>query len=186
MRILLLGAVTKAHGLRGQVQILPFHADSPRWEPGETLHLVPAGLVSRERSRREDVVEVDEARPVRLEGVHPAPKDRLVARLEGVRFRDQAEALVGALLGVLPEDLEDDLGDGEYWYFEVPGWEVVDLAGEAIGTIVRAIPAHTDLFEVRPVGGGPTFFVPVVDQVVSSIDRARGRVVVDPIEGLIP
>ena len=77
-------------------------------------------------------------------------------------------------------------GEDEVFFYEVPGWQVVTLDGEAVGTVVRAVEGATDLLEIRPASGGPTFFVPFVDQIVREVDRDGGRVVIDALEGLLP
>jgi 16S rRNA processing protein RimM len=181
----LLGAVTKAQGLRGELGVLPFHEASPLWKAGGELLLVSPGVLSDEQSRQADTVEVAEARPVRIRQVRPAAKGRLVLSLSGVTDRPAAEALRGAVFGVAPEALGEPDED-EYFYYEVPGWRVESTAGELVGTIVRALPGQTELFEVRPASGGESFYIPVIRDVVTRIDRAGKRVVIEVLEGLLP
>ncbi|MCB9729493.1 MAG: 16S rRNA processing protein RimM [Deltaproteobacteria bacterium] len=185
MKLLLLGAVTKAQGLRGELGVLPFHEASPLWKVGSELVLVPPGVLSDEESRQSDTVEVAAGRTVRLQQVRPAGKGRLVIALAGVGDREAAEALRGGVLGVVPEALGEPDED-EYFYYEVPGWRVEDGAGELIGTIVRALPGQTELFEVRPASGGESFYIPVIRDIVTRIDRAGRRVVIEVVEGLLP
>lgn len=185
MRLVLLGAVTKAQGLRGELGVLPFHEASPLWRAGSELLLVAPGVLSDEESRQADTVEVSEARTVRIKTVRPAGKGRLVVAIAQVSDRAAAEALRGAVFGVAPESLGEP-DDDEYFYYEVPGWRVEDGAGALVGTIVRALPGQTELFEVRPASGGESFYIPVIRDVVTRIDRAGKRVVIEVLEGLLP
>ncbi len=181
MKLVLMGAVARAHALRGEFVVVPFNSDSPIWRAGASVVLVPRDVVGDDPG---DLVEVAEANSERLLGARPGPKGRLVVRLAGVSSRAAAEALKGTYLAVPVESLPD--AEDEVFFYEVPGWQVVTLDGEAVGTVVRAVEGATDLLEIRPASGGPTFFVPFVDQIVREVDRDGGRVVIDALEGLLP
>jgi 16S rRNA processing protein RimM len=184
MKLVVLGAVTRAHGVRGDVEVVAFHPKSPFWREDACLWVIPGDdPVTREREA--DFLVSDRAEEDAIVRVRPGAKGRLVLTLARCRDRRTAEALRGAVLGVPPESL-GDLESDEFWFHEVAGWKVWSVDGEAVGTVIRAVDLTTQLFEVRPEGGGETFFVPIVDHVVEEIDREAGRVTIHLVEGLLP
>ncbi len=155
------------------MQLLPFNPESPWWQDGTELFVVDAEAFGLARDADFVELDVDELpATVIVEQVRPGPKG--------------ADDLRGCLLAA-PADVLGDLEDGEFWYHELEGWEVEDLGGRGvIGRVVRVVAAHTELLEVRPLGGGPTWFIPIVDAFVKELDRDGRRVLVELIEGLEP
>lgn len=184
VKLIVLGAITRAHGLKGELEVLPFHRDSPRWSPGSEVWLVLAGDPSN-RDREADFIESENVEPDAIVHCRPGGKGRLVVTLARCRNRHTADSLRGSVIGVPPEALEDLDGD-EFWFHEVSGWSVVTEDSEPVGTVVRAIDLTTQLFEVRPVSGGETFYIPIIKDVVLDIDREAGRVTIHLLEGLLP
>ena len=78
----------------------------------------------------------------------------------------------------------EEPADGEFWFHEVPGWKVEDSDGHALGHVVQALDGAQDLLEVRPPGGGETFFIPVVEAFIVEVDRPNKRFIVEVPEGL--
>ena len=117
--------------------------------------------------------------------VSPGPKGRLVIWFDGISNRSEADAHKGAWLAIAADAL-GDLADDEFWYHEVAGWRVCTRDNELLGKVVRIVDGATELLEVRPPKGGETYFIPMVDAFIVDFDREEGRVIVDPIEGLIP
>jgi len=191
MQLLLVGYVTKAHGLSGEVVVEPHHADSPLWKPGITLHAVTRDAAGTATDRLE-AAPVASYRLVACRKQASSGEIRWLCRLEGVADRDGAEALRGTHFGVDPA-LLPALADDEFYHHELRGFAVEDVAGRALGTVVGVLegPAQ-DLLEVAPPapaapGKAPeTFFVPFVGAIVTHVDRAQRRVIVDPPEGLVP
>lgn len=114
-----LGLVTKAHGIRGEVK---FHLHSGDAEVLRRLAAVWLVLPGRP-PRRYDL----EAQ--RTAGGFP------LIRLSGVNTRDDAEALRGAVVWALRQDLPA-LEPGEYYLHDLLGAVVSDPAGE-IGEVVE-------------------------------------------------
>ena len=109
-------------------------------------------------------------------------RDRFLVFFEGIETREEAERLRGALY--IGSDSLRDLDEGEYWEHQLIGCEVVDETGTVFGTVVRLDPAPAqDLLVIRGPRGEQ--LVPMVKEIVVSVDPDAQRIVIDPPEGLL-
>jgi 16S rRNA processing protein RimM len=163
-RYVAVGRITRAHGVKGEVAVLPLSQVADRFEPGSRV-------LAGEDGRR--VLVVKEARPHR---------SRLLITFEGVGDRDQAEALQGTYLFV-PSSDSPSLPTGEYWTHDLIGCEVFTENGRSLGELREVI--HTPANDVWVVQGqeGETL-VPALKDVVSEVDLGARRIVVREVEGL--
>ena len=159
---LVIGRVSRASGLRGEVRVRLANEDSDVLAPGR-------------------VVLVGDGRPMKVLRAQRKAHGWNVA-FEGVAGRDAAEALRGAPLAV-PWDELPPSGEDEFYYEEVRGYEVVGADGEHIGEVVGVFPTNVDMLVVRE--GTRELYIPVLDGFVERIDHAARRIVVDPPEGLL-
>ena len=155
------GAVGRAVGIKGW-----FRVRSDMDPPDELL--------------RHDVWQVERAgewRPMAVEGARPHGKG-FVAQLVGVKDRDAAAAFTGARLG-LPRDAFPDPDDGQYYWADLIGLEVVDEAGEPLGAVRNMVETGAnDVMVIAPAAAGaPERMVPfVLGEVVRRVDVAGGRI----------
>lgn len=189
MKVVLIGMLGRAHGLRGDVGVMRFNPESECWDPsaGPTLLVLPASTPAKDEAGRP--LAVVDARPERrltLFELREGAKGRSVARFAELADRGAAEALKGRLLAIELEQLDAPEAD-EVYVHEAIGWAVESSAGEAVGQVIGATHTHVDLIEVRPIRGGESFYVPLVDPIVTEVDRAGRRFVVDAeqLEGLM-
>jgi 16S rRNA processing protein RimM len=159
------GYVPRAHGLHGEVVVRTF-------DPGSTvLDEIERVFV---RPRRGD------ERELAVSEVREGPRGELLVRFEGVRRREDAEALTGAALFAFREDLEAPAED-EVFQGDLVGLEAFSPDGARLGVI-------EGLFDAGPVpnlvirDGQKELMVPLVDDFVKEIDLGAGRVVVTPID----
>ena len=183
-KLLLLGHIGRPHGLQGEVSVSPYNPESSVWANVSEHALV---LVrSKDGARfQTHVVESDDFRPVCVQRLRPGSKGSFVVSIEGVRSRTAADALVGSCLAQPIEDI-DEPADDEFYLYEIKGWSVVTADGGPVGRVVGTLQTHVDLLEVAPLGGGETFYVPMIDEFVTEIDRRHERIVIELMEGLIP
>ena len=154
-----MGVITSAHGIRGEVKIKSFTA-----RPADIAAYGPLLLDDGPRE-----VEILSLRPAR--GV-------LIARLAGVDDRDAAEALKGRRL-TLPRARLPAPAEEEYYHADLIGLRAMDEAGAEVGTVVAVQNFGAgDLLEIRPAGGGPTFYHPFTRDHVPGVDIAGGRLIV--------
>jgi len=190
MNLLLVGVVTKAHGLRGEVVVQPHHAGSPLWKPGLAMH----GIARDVADRATDRVATAPLRSFVLRGCRSqitGGEQSYLCLFEGVATRDAADALRGLHLAVDETALPPAAPD-EFYHHELRGYAVVDTAGTHLGTVVGVFPNPAqDLIEVVPPAtkADPkpeTWFVPFVSAIVTTVSRETRTITIDPPEGLVP
>jgi len=172
-RFLVVGHLNKPHGMKGELFIWPL-TDHPEgvYTPGVVLRLGAS-----------DAEQPDpDLPPLRIEAVRPFRNGFLVV-FGGVTDRAQAELLRGRYLFQDMEALEP-LEDGEVFYHQLLGMEVVTVDGERLGEI-------TEVYELRPADmlqvSGPDreIMIPFLEGVVVEVDIEARRMVVDPPDGLL-
>jgi 16S rRNA processing protein RimM len=159
-RLILVGHIAGAFGVRGDVRVTSFTAD-------------PMTLAEYRDLRRADGSPAPE-----LSGARPV-KGGLVARATGVETREQAEALRGLKLHVLREALPAPDED-EFYLTDLVGMRVETPDGQVLGA-VRAVQdfGAGDLLEIKPEGAS-SFWLPFTREAVPEIDLAGGRIVAQP------
>jgi 16S rRNA processing protein RimM len=159
---LLLGRITGAHGIRGEVLI---HAYTSAAED-----IGAYGPLS----------DATAARSFEITIVRAMPKG-VVARIAGVTDRAAAEALRGVELYV-PRDRLPAAGEGEFYHADLIGLAAVDPAGKTIGEVVAVQNYGAgDLIEIRLAHSSRTELVPFTETAIPEIDlKARRAMVVLP------
>ena len=103
----------------------------------------------------------------------------LVARLEGVEDRDTAAVLVGARILVRRDQLAV-AGQGEYYWADLLGLQVVTVTGESLGCVDHLLATGAnDVLVVREASGRERLIPFIHEQVIRRVDLARGRIEVD-------
>lgn len=169
---LVVGQITKAHGTKGEVLVWPL-TDSP-----DAVFVEGARLLAGDRDGNPG----DEPEWLEIETVRPYRRGVLV-RFEGVFDRSGTEPLLRRYVLVESERVPP-LEEGEVFYHQLLGAEVVTVDGERVGAVREVFetqPAH--LLEVKGERG--THLIPFTKQVVREVDADGRRVVIDPPEGLL-
>ena len=100
----------------------------------------------------------------------------LVARLEGVTDREQARALLGSEVSVARSQLAAP-AEGEYYWIDLVGLEVVNLQGMRLGKVARLM--ETGANDVLVVDGDRERLLPWIPDVVRRVDLEGGVIEVD-------
>jgi 16S rRNA processing protein RimM len=148
-----MGQVAGAYGVRGWIRVV---VDDP-----EDLRQQPRWWVGGvERA-------VEEAKP---------HSGALVAKLEGIDDRTQAQALNGAAVE-LPRSLLPALEAGRYYWDDLVGLEVVNESGVVLGRVKTLFSngAH-DVMALEGPAGESGRLLPWVPSVVQAVDLERGRI----------
>lgn len=158
--MILLGRITGAQGIRGEVVVHSFAATAE--DIGAYGPLTdPAGT-----------------RSFKLEVVRLTPKGAVIARIAGVDDRNAAEALKGTELYVARDKLPAP-GDGEFYHADLIGLAAVAPDGATIGEVVAVQNYGAgDLLEIRLPGAASTELVPFNDRFVPAVDLAAGKAIV--------
>ncbi len=101
----------------------------------------------------------------------------VIARLEGIEDRSQADELIGRQLFIRQEQLPS-LDEGEYYWSDLTGLKVVSLQGDDLGQIESML--ETGASDVMVVKGDRERLIPfVMDDIVKQVDLENQRMVVD-------
>lgn len=119
-----------------------------------------------------------------LESVRDHGK-RLCLHFAGYDDRTAAEALTNALLQVDRASDERPEDPDEYYDDTLIGLSVITTAGEDVGQVSEVVHLPSqDLLAVSRVES-PEVLVPFVPSIVTEVDLAARRVVIDPPDGLL-
>jgi len=158
------GAVVKAHGVRGGVVVESYTDEPSRFAPGAAL--TAAG------GRR---LTVTSSRP---QGT------RLIVTFDGVASREEADSLVNeTLLATVPDD-ERPAGAEEYFDRQLVGLRVRLPDGSPAGEVTDVVHGPTQDVLVIATPHGERL-VPFVEALVPSVDLDAGRLTVADIPGLL-
>ena len=156
---ILLGRITGAHGIRGEV-IVHSYAE-----------------VAEDIAAYGPLADQAGARAFSLKVVRVTPKG-VIARIKGVDDRNAAEALAGTELYIARDKLPKPAVD-EYYHADLIGLSAVSPEGKAIGHIVAVDNFGAgDLLEIRLEDSLRTEFVAFTDACVPQVDIKAGCVVV--------
>jgi 16S rRNA processing protein RimM len=156
------GKITRSHGTRGELKVLPGEGSSGAWRGTEVVFL------GSERFR---------VRSVRGSGRFA------ILALEGVDSLEAAEALKGQQVFV-PRDQLPEVEPGSFYAGDLEGLTVVTAQGQVLGVLETIFDngAH-EIYVVRDKA--KEILLPVVDGVVVEVDLDAGRMVVEPPRGLL-
>jgi 16S rRNA processing protein RimM len=115
---------------------------------------------------------------------HWFQNDRMVLKFAGYDSIETAKALVGYEFGV-PEAERVELAKDEFYDWELEGCLVESTAGVAIGKVREVM--RTGGVELLVVVNEQRHevFVPLVASIVTEVDVAQKKIVIDPPEGLL-
>jgi 16S rRNA processing protein RimM len=137
----------------------------------------------KQRFRRGNTVLIDGAAHViqsaRIQGGH------VLLKLEDVADRDAAEAFRNKEVQIRPEDAVA-LPKGQFYWHQVIGLQVEDATShEILGSVTDIIETGAnDVYVVKSERG--EVLVPAIKDVVKQIDPAAGRMLIEPLPGMLP
>ncbi len=161
---LALGVLTTPWGVRGELKV---HLDA---EPDYV-----------ERMKR--VYLGDERKPVDLRGFFRRGRF-YTFKLQGIDTFEQAEDLRGLAVSV-PRAEAPSLPAGRFFVEDIIGLRVVTTGGRELGTVADVLlTGANDVYVVRGADG--EILVPVIHDVVVSIDPVARLITIEPMPGLLP
>lgn len=160
------GKILGAHGLKGEVTVVELTDNPERFVKGSHVTAVSEHWTKE----------------LTIDSIRPANKGLLV-KFSGVDDRTDAERLDKALLQV-PEDELMELEEGRYWADEIIGLEVITTDGRSLGKVTGIM--ETGGNDVFIVGSGKQeVLIPAIEDVVVDVDIKAGKMVIEPLPGLL-
>ncbi|MDR2779630.1 MAG: ribosome maturation factor RimM [Synergistaceae bacterium] len=171
------GRIIGAHGVRGEIRIVPTTDYPERFFGMKTL--CAEFSCDSGTSQKSPVLLV-------VSGIRPHEgKGQILAVVDGINDKDSADALKGYVVTVAPEE-RVELAEGEYWIDSLIGLDVVDDdSGGHLGKIEDVMSTGSnDVYQVK-TGDGKTKLIPAIAEVVRSISPDEGVVRIHVLEGLL-
>ncbi len=169
---LVVGHLNKAHGTKGEIFIWPLtdHPEST-FAPGVDLYL---GDANGDLPTDPPTLRIESSRAYRR---------GFLVRFEGVHDRKGVDGLLDRYVMHAMEQIEE-LAEGETFYHDLLGMEVVTVEGEQVGEVIEVYELRpADLLEIR--GPEKTFMIPYISEMIQSVSVADNRIVLDPPPGLL-
>jgi 16S rRNA processing protein RimM len=161
---LIIGQITKPHGVRGDVRVMPYTELPERFTWLERVYVGETN-----------------PQPVAVESAR-LHQNMVLLKLAGTDNRQQAEALRGQWL-LVPEAEALPLAEGEYYLYQLEGLQVFTEDGRFLGTLTNIIETKANnVFVVNGEQG--EILLPDISDVVQEIDFENGRIIVNMLPGL--
>ena len=173
LRYLVVAKVLRPHGIRGEIAV-------------QALTHYPERLLKLDQVYIGELA--DNPRDLRIyqvSAVRPDKKSHWLLRLAGITDRNAAELLRERYLYVSMADAVP-LADDEVYLYQVIGLQAETVRGESLGRVVDVMETGAnDVFVLRSERYGEVL-IPAINGVLLSIDLEAGRVIFDPLPGLLP
>ncbi|WAA10692.1 ribosome maturation factor RimM [Fervidibacillus albus] len=163
------GKIVNTHGIRGEVRVISV-TDFPeeRYKKGSKLYL----FLSENRPPFE--LEVNSWRK---------HKNFDLLTFVGYSSINDVEPFKGGILKVSEKELSP-LSDGEYYFHEIIGCNIVTTDDRQIGVVTKILtPGANDVWVVKSKDG-KEFYIPYIDDIVKEIVVEEKIVRIEPMEGL--
>lgn len=162
-----IGRIAGMHGVRGALKCRP---DNPDSDSLETLSRITIEIRG-------------ERREYELRSTARAGRGMLKIELAGISDATAAEALKGGIV-MVPHSSLPPTAPGEFYYFQAIGCDVFLTDGTALGTITEVFSnGANDVLVVRK--DEQEILVPVIEDVVKTLDLEARRVVIEAVPGLL-
>jgi 16S rRNA processing protein RimM len=157
------GKITKAHGLSGEVSVLVLSDNPARFDEGSSVFLEDGTALVVGTIRRNGA--------------------RMLVAFEGIEDKPAADKLRGKML-VVPRSMLPKLPPGEYWPHQLEGCEVVTESGRSLGRITDVVSNPANDIWVAVDDEGTEWLLPAIRDVVVSVDASAKLVSVRDVPGI--
>ncbi|MCR5274848.1 MAG: ribosome maturation factor RimM [Clostridiales bacterium] len=165
---LVIGKIGGAHGVRGEVKIIPLTDDVRRFSSLKEC------LILDDRERVKETKEVEKAR---------VDDTRTLVKFKGIDDRDEVGKLTGFYIAVSREDAVK-LPEGRYFIADLIGLKVFDDERGELGTIKDIINSGASDIIIVKRKGKNELLIPYLNAIVYEVDIAGGTMKVKLPEGL--
>ena len=156
------GLITKPHGLRGEVAVQSRSDNPDRWVPGAVVHLA--------------------GRPLTVETIRGRSGGRLLVKFVEIADRASAQKIRGEV--VIPQSWLPELADGDWWPHQIEGCRVVTESGRELGLVSEVIPNPANDLWVAVDDDGNETLVPALRDLLIDVDIDAKLIRVQDVPGL--
>lgn len=158
-----IGQIVNTHGLRGDLKVMPW-CDDPEIFDELAYVIIDGNEFDIEKSRMQ--------------------KNMILLKLEGIDDINEAEKYRNKILTVPREEL-GELPEGTYYICDLLGCSVITTAERNLGKITDIIKTGSNDVYVVEEPGKKQVLIPVIDEVVKSVDIEKKIIIIEPLKGLI-
>ena len=158
-----IGQIVNTHGLRGDLKVMPW-CDDPEIFDELAYVIIDDKEYEIEKSRMQ--------------------KNMVLLKLEGIDHINDAEKYRNKVLTIPREEL-GELPEGTYYICDLLGCSVITDEGRDLGEIRDIIKTGSNDVYVVEDESGKQVLIPVIDEVVLSVDINEKKIVIKPLKGLI-
>ena len=159
-----IGKIANTHGIRGDIKIIPLTNDMKRFEKLKQIYIE------------------GESTPFEINKVW-YQKGFAMLNLKGydninlvLKFKDK--------FILIPKEDAVDLPTDSYFIFDIIGLTVYTSSGEELGIVKDVLqPGANDVYVVK--SNNKEILIPAIKEVVKEVNIGEGRIIIEPIEGLI-
>jgi 16S rRNA processing protein RimM len=156
MRLIPVGQIVSAHGVKGEVKFWYYSDDGTMSLQYQNFLVCKAG---------EEIVL--SSQHIRRQGAS------FIIKFKGFDSAESVGFLMKQELFVAEKDLPEP-DDSEYYDFQLIGLEVVTETGRSVGTVKDVM--HTGAHDILVIQGNGEIMIPMVEDHIQAIDIAGGRV----------
>lgn len=151
------GKIVNTHGLKGEVKVIPSTEDVNNFKRYEIIFI--------------DGIER------KILGVK-FQKDRVILKIEGIDFIDDAEKYKNKIIEV-PRDMEPELPEDTFYARDLIGIHVFDTEGNDLGPIYDVIETkNNDVYWIREP---KELLIPVLKDIVLDINLEDEKIIIRPV-----
>lgn len=165
------GKVVNTHGIRGEVRVVSStDFQEERYAPGALLYLSHKNLANK--------------LPLTVAS-HRQHKNFDLLTFENYPTINDVDGFKGGVLQVSEKQLGKLDQEGDYYYHEIIGCDVVTEDGQALGKIKEILsPGANDVWVIQRKNGGKDLLIPYIKQVVKNVDIEEKRISIHLMDGL--
>lgn len=163
-----LGYIEKSHGLKGEVKAKFDVHNMDEYAKRKTFYL----------AKKDQPIQKMKVKRMNL--ANPA---QAIIKFEGVNYRDEADALKGSTI-YFPEKELPALEEGQFYYFQIMGYEVEDETHGRLGKVSNII--ETSAQDVLVMDHkGKEVLIPMTEEFVKRADHEAKLMITAMPEGLL-
>ena len=162
-----IGRISKPHGLKGYLFLQLYNKSSSDF---------PYNPIFIQKNNNSSELSMQ------VEDVRWASK-RMIIKFAHINNRDEAEKIRDSEVLVTEEQLQENLDEDEYYFYQIVGFQVVSVAGVSLGKIISVQESIAQDILVIDYKGREVL-IPAIKPFLIEIQLDTGIVIIDPIEGM--